>query len=463
MIALIATVVCIAWILWLYFLDREPGVRTAKALWIPTAWLLINASRPVSAWMQRTSVESLAQQYTEGSPLDAAVFGILILAAVVVLNFRPRQTANLLRHNLPLLLFFGFAAISILWSDFSFIALKRWSKAIGDLIMIVVVLTDGQPVAAVKRFFARTAFVLLPLSVLLIMFYPGLGSAYFPDDRMVEYFGVTTNKNMLGMTALVLGLASLWSFLCAYGDRGMPHRSRHLLAHGMMVGTAMCLILRANSVTSLSCFGLAGAVMVMLSQRSVIRWRNGPHVIVGAAVAFPIFAVFIDTMGSLLHVLGRNSTLTDRTLIWKAVLSLHTNPFIGTGFESFWLGGRLASVWSLSVHGIQEAHNGYIEVYLNLGWIGLLMLGAALIAGYRDSLAAYRSNPQVGRLRLAFLTAAVVYSLSEAGFRMMSPIWIAALLMIAVSPLGFQPQEQPQWAALPQARDVRRGQARVLQ
>ena len=462
MIPLIATTVCIAWILWLYSLDREPGVRTAKALWIPTVWLLINASRPVSAWMQRTSVESLAQQYTEGSPLDAAVYGMLILAAVVVLNFRPRQTANLLRHNLPLILFFGFAAISILWSDYSFIALKRWSKAIGDLIMIMVVLTDGHPVAATKRFFARTAFVLLPLSVLLIEFFPGVGSAFFPNDRVVEYIGVTTNKNMLGMTALVLGLASLWSFLCAYGDRGMPHRSRHLLARGMMAGTAMWLIFRANSVTSLSCFILAGAVMVMLSQPWAARWRNGAHVIVGTAVALPVFAVFVDTMGSLLHVLGRNSTLTDRTLIWKAVLALHTNPVIGTGFESYWLGGRLASVWSLSVHGIQEAHNGYIEVYLNLGWIGLLILGAALIVGYRDSLAAYRCNPQVGRLRLAFLTASVIYSLSEAGFRMMSPIWIATLLMIAVSPLGFQPWEQ-QTAALPPAQDVRRRQARVLQ
>ena len=38
------------------------------------------------------------------------------------------------------------------------------------------------------------------------------------------------------------------------------------------------------------------------------------------------------------------------------------------------MGSTLQRVWDLSVHGIQEAHNGYLEVYINLGWIGELLL-----------------------------------------------------------------------------------------
>ena len=91
MIQLLATIACIAIVAGLFLLDRDEGVHPSRALWIPTVWLLINSSRAVSSWIQRAPAESLAQQYSEGSPLDAAIYGLLILAGVLVLNFRARQ------------------------------------------------------------------------------------------------------------------------------------------------------------------------------------------------------------------------------------------------------------------------------------------------------------------------------------------------------------------------------------
>ncbi len=362
MTQLIGTIVCVASIAWLFFMDRDAGARPSKALWIPTAWLLINGSRAVSTWLHMTPAVSLAQQYTEGSPIDAVIYGVLIVAGALVLNFRSRQVRQFLRDNLPLLLFFSYCALSIVWSDHSFIAFKRWSKSVGDLVMVIVVLTDPYPLAAIKRLFTRAAFVLLPLSVLFIKCYPDLGSAYSPEDMTIMYFGVTTFKNLLGMISMVFGLASVWSFIGAYEDRDILHRSRHLIAHGVMIGIAVWLIVTADSMTSLSCFVLAASVMVLISQRWVTRWPGSVHIIIWTAVAIPLFALFIDTVGTLVHSLGRSTNLTGRTAIWKAVLSLHTNPLFGTGFESFWLGSRLESVWNMSVKGIQEAHNGYIEL-----------------------------------------------------------------------------------------------------
>jgi exopolysaccharide production protein ExoQ len=116
------------------------------------------------------------------------------------------------------------------------------------------------------------------------------------------------------------------------------------------------------------------------------------------------------------------------------VLSQHTNPLIGTGFESFWMGARLERIWQMTEKGIQEAHNGYLEIYLNLGWIGVGLLANAIIFGYRNALAIFRRNPHAGRIRLAFFTAGIIYSLTEAGFRMMSPIWITFILAITCDP-----------------------------
>jgi O-antigen ligase len=448
---------------WLFVLDRDARVRASKALWIPTAWLLINGSRAVSTWLHMSPSVSLAQQYTEGSPIDAAVYGLLIATGALVLNFRSRQVKRVLQGNMPLLLFFAYCALSVVWSDHSFIALKRWSKSAGDLVMVMVVLTDTYPLAAIRRLFARTAFVLLPLSVLFIECYPDLGSAYNPEDMTTMYFGVTTFKNLLGMISMVLGLASLWSFMGAYMERSMPHRTGHLIAHGVMIGTAIWLIVTADSMTSLSCFVIAGSVMVLISQRWVARWHGSVHVIVWTSVALPVFALFIDTFGTLLHSLGRNATLTGRTSIWKAVLSLHTNPLLGTGFESFWLGSRLQTVWNMSVKGIQEAHNGYIELYLNLGWIGLLLLGWLIVTGYRNAVTAFRSDAHDGRLRLAFLTAALIFSLTEAGFRMLTPIWFAFLLAVAGCSSDVIAKERKEPPALSWMRATRHKQIRILQ
>jgi hypothetical protein len=438
LIQIVATVACIAAIFGLFSLDRDANVRTSKALWIPQIWLLIIGSRAVSKWMQSDSLSSMANQFSEGSPVDASVFAVLILSAILVLNFRSRQVTAFLRANAPILFYFFFCALSILWSDFPLVATKRWVKAVGDLLMVLVVLSDPHPLVATKRLFSRVAFILLPLSVLFIACYPNLGTIYDRIGRITYYVGVTTQKNELGQTAMICGLFSLWCFLSAFEDRRMPRRGRHLIAYGLMIATAVGLILRADSMTSLSCLGLAGAVMVLCTQRWVSRKNGGIHLLISSAVALPLFAVFLDAAGTLLHSVGRNTTLTGRTLIWKTVLSLHTNPFIGTGFESFWLGSRLQRVWETAQKGISEALNGYLEVYLNLGYIGLALLAWLIVAGYNRTLADFHRDPQANRIRLAIFTTAMIYSLTEAGFQFMNLLWIAFLIAMVRTPMPIQ-------------------------
>ena len=80
------------------------------------------------------------------------------------------------RQNTPILLFFAYCAVSTLWSDYTDVSFKRWIKAVGDLVMALIVLTDANPFAALKRLMAQVGFVLIPASILLIKYYPGLGT-----------------------------------------------------------------------------------------------------------------------------------------------------------------------------------------------------------------------------------------------------------------------------------------------
>jgi exopolysaccharide production protein ExoQ len=431
----VATIVFVVGIWGLFWLDRDNSARTSKALWIPVLWLLINGSRPVSDWLQVGPTMDTPDQYLDGSPLDAIVWGVLLAGGLLVLVGRRRQVGAFLRENGPILLFFAYCALSILWSDHSFVAFKRWTKAIGDVVMVLVVLTDPDREAAVKRLLARAGFVLIPLSVLFVKYYPDLGRSYNPWTWVPTFSGVTTGKNLLGMTCLVCGLGSLWHFLAAYTGQKRKERTRRLIAHGTILAMVIWLFSIADSMTSLSCFVMAGGLMVMTSLSRFGRKTAVVHLAVAAIVGLSVCALFLDSGGSLVSSLGRDATLTGRTEVWKAVLSLKGNPLLGTGFESFWLGDRLERVWFLiKEKGIQEAHNGYLEVYLNLGWIGVTLLAVIIVTSYKKVIAALRRDPDLGRIRLAFFVVGVVYNFTEAGFRMMSLVWIGFLLATMAVP-----------------------------
>lgn len=426
----------------LFYLDREKGIVTSRALWIPVLWILIVASRPVSMWLNVNRNVTLETQYTEGSPVDATFYGLLILAAALVINRRWIYTRRLLQLNGPILFYFIYCAASISWADDPVIAIKRWVKALGEFLVIVVALSDPHPIVALKRLFARMSFVLIPLSILFIYFLPSMGTSFDPTDNKTIYFGVCTWKNQLGVLCLIGGLTSLWQFLDAYEWKHKPERMRQMVAHGFICIVSGWLIVKCDAMTSFSCYGLASIVLFMVMSTRLARRPGAVLPLVATATGVALFALFFDS--SMLHSLGRNSTLTGRTEIWAAVLAQHINPFIGTGFESFWMGSRMQSVWDLSQVGIEEAHNGYIEFYLNLGWIGIAILGLLIVTGYRNAVALFRRSPQEGSVRIALFTAGIIFNCTEAGFRMMTIIWIGFLLAITHVP------PQLEWAQRPE-------------
>lgn len=436
----IATIVFVFGILGLFWLDRDDKPRPSKALWIPVAWLFINSSRAPSLWLSAIGLlhaapRSLGGQfdmYLEGSPIDGAFYQLVLFAGLFILVARLHRAGPFLRQNWPMLVFFFYCLLSIFWSAFPWITFKHWNKGIGDAVVAVLVLTELEPGVALRRLFTRIGFLLIPLSVLFARYLPDLGRAYtYGGDPMT--IGVGEGKNGLGILCLVMGLYFLWSLLAWWRDRSETGRARHLIAHVVILAMVAYLLWLCNSMTSISCFLMAGAVMVLTCQWKLFRRRWVVHSLVAATVCFSSFALFFDNGGSLLQQVGRNPTLTGRTEIWSAVIPMVKNPLVGAGYESFWLGDRLQEFWSLQdglFKGINEAHNGYIEIYLNLGWIGVVLLVGILITGYRKILDRFRIDPQTACLGMAFFAALVIYNFTEAGFRIMNPLWILFLLAI---------------------------------
>jgi len=435
-----ATGLCVIGIVGLFILDRDPQPRPAGALWVPVIWLLIAGSRPVSAWLQAGPMTDSASQHNiESDPINLVLFSLLLAAGSCVLTVRRQRVGILLQENWPIILFFSYCALSVLWSDYPGAASRKLTRSLGDLMMIIIVVTDHEPAAALRRLLARTGFVLIPLSILLIKYYPDLGRSYSNSWELM-YKGVTDHKNTLGMVCLVLGLGFWWRLLEDLVSKGEPNRIRHLLADGAILAMVGWLFWIANSLTSLSCFLMASVVIAITKLFAWGRKAWVLHVLVVALVSLSLFALFFDSGGNLVESLGRDASLTGRTAIWRQVAGMARNPLIGTGFESFWLGRRLQKMWSDNIGAtLNEAHNGYLEVYLNLGWCGVMLLVIVIITGYRNSVIRLRRDSHIGSLKLAYFVAGVIYCFTEAGFRMLSPMWIFFLLATARVPRPSSP------------------------
>ena len=438
---IIATFVFVAGILGLFWLNKDRHAQTSPALWIPVIWLSLCGSRVASQWLAIMGLGGLTggsvdspDQYLDGSPIDRFFLTGLLIVGIVVLARRGSRVTDVLLSNWPILLFFAYCAMSTIWSDFPDIALKRWIKSLGDVTMVMLVLTDPDPEAAFQRFLSRVGFLLMPLSVLFIKYYPEIGKGYDRWTGTPIYTGVTYSKNILGMVCLILGLGALWRVSKLLKSKRRWYENRPLLAQGTLLLIVLWLLSKAGSATSLSCFALGGILLLLANRPRMTRRPALLHSTVAVMLSIPIAALFLNVGSGLVQTLGRDPTLTGRTEVWQRVLGMTTNPLIGTGFESFWLGKRLEALWQVYWWKPTEAHNGYIEIFLNLGWIGLILLAFVIGTGYGRIMRGIRRQDNEANLRLAFLFIAVAYNFTEAAFKTLHPVWITMLLSILAVP-----------------------------
>ena len=435
MIFWLAFLICSTGIAGLFFLDRDASTRNSKALWLPVLWLWIAGSRPVSAWLG-TGSSGLASTL-DGSPMDAAFFAVLMVAGIVVVVLRGKRTIALLKGNGPVLLYLLYCVISVTWSPFPEPAFKRWTKDVGDVAMVLIIATDIQPIAALRRVYSRLGFILFPASILLIR-YTELGRGYDPDGRPMNT-GVTTNKNALGLIVFLVSLGALWNLRALLKDKEAPNRGRRLVAQGTLLTFGIVLLQMAHSATSVACFVLGAGLMFATNLRS-IRIRPGRvHALCLVIILAGGLLLLFGGQSMVSNALGRGDKLSGRTDIWAAAIASAGNPIIGTGFESFWNAHAHEVARSLVLRGFLDmpdlvsAHNGYIEAYLDLGWVGVSLIALILIKGYRHASKAFQRDPALGSLMLAYIATGTFYSITEVGFRVLTPSWIFLLLAVVTS------------------------------
>jgi exopolysaccharide production protein ExoQ len=451
------TLALILWLLLLLALFRfdpakDPG--NSLALWVPLIWMFIIGSRLPSQWLG-SQIGTAAQAFEEGNPLDRTIFFLLILLAVGILISRAFHWGLFFTRNFVLIAFLFYALASVLWSDFPFVAFKRWFRDLGNYFVILVVLSDPRPLEAVRTLLRRLGYLLIPLCILLNKYFPDLSRQYDIWTGAVTYAGATTGKNLLGLVALLSGLFFFWDTVTQWSGRKERQTKRIIQVNIAFLAMSLWVLSTANSVTCNVCMALGCLIIAAAHSRFFRRHPTLLKVLIpGSFCFYLILSLGFGMSGNLAAAVGKDPTLTDRTKIWAFVLSMHTNPLVGTGYESFWLGPRLEWIWQQAgLGGLTEAHNGYLEVFLNLGIIGLLLLSAFLLASYRNVCKYLATSASLASLYLALWAIMLFYSVTEVGFRS-GLIWLVFLLGGVAAPRRFEGREDSV-AAIDSARRKR--------
>ena len=417
---------CTLFVIFLLYQDRSRNPNISASLWIPLTWLLIVASRLPSQWMGASGWQRDA--YVDGNPLDRAIYLTLLLAGVSVLVSRSTRWVELIKQNLALTLLALLGLCSVLWSDFPFVAFKRWIRDLGAYLMLVVVLSEARPLEAVGTLFRRLCYILIPYSVLLIRYYAYFGRSYSHWTGDVSYTGVTNNKNSLGILCLVSGLIFFWDILKRWSNRSDRETRLILVLDLVMCLMTLYLLWLARSSTSSLCLFIG--VVIMCMSRIPTMVANPARIrrlVIGIAGLYLATDWIFDFKRLVTGMLGRDATFTGRIQLWEYLINNSENWLLGAGYESFWLGPRLARIWSVFTFGPNQAHNGYIELYLNLGMVGVCALVLVLFASYRKISRAMDASEDLAFLSFSLWTALLLYNITEAAFKV-HLLWLAFLL-----------------------------------
>jgi len=298
---------------------------------------------------------------------DSLTRGLLVigygLVLLMLLRFPKRFIVSVFRSPVLWLLLI-WASLSVVWSTTPEVTLRK---------VVAVSLTSFYGVYLALRYSSReflrllgfTFFMLLGVSLLVVFLFPEWGLMGYPHEG--AWRGVFVHKNVLGRFA-AFGILIFLALL-------IDHKSARLL---WLVGLFLSggLLLESYSVTSWVLGGTTLLLAIGLKVTTPFR-RCWPLLLFLALfVVGGLLMLLASSYELLLELLGKDVTLTGRIPLWQTLIPfIQERPWNGYGLGGFWLGweGPSALVWNQVGWDPPHGHNGYLDLWLDLGFVGLFL------------------------------------------------------------------------------------------
>jgi len=187
--------------------------------------------------------------------------------------------------------------------------------------------------------------------------------------------GIVANRNLLGFIALIAVIVFAIQLVARSGKRGWG-------VAWLVLAVVMLVLTRSATVTVAAAVVAIALVFALWARRAGPLGRR-PVYITAAASVVAVIAALAAFTPQLLSVFGKSDDLTGRFDIWASVVDLASQrPAFGWGWVSYW------APWvepfdDLAVRkGVEylQAHNAWLDVWLQLGIAGLIAFGALAVA-----------------------------------------------------------------------------------
>jgi O-antigen ligase len=301
--------------------------------------------------------------------------------------------------------------------------------------MALVVMTEAKPREALESLLRKTAYILIPYSVLLIKYYPALGVDYGRWSGLQMWVGVTVQKNTLGRLCLLTAFFLIWA-LFRHWRQVAENRNPHVWASDLLILAVTLYLLKgadnAYSATSIVTFAVGLGTFSSLKWCKMQGLRVPRPVLLGVLLvllSLGVTAPFVggSNLSPVSSTLGRDETLTGRTDTWRELVPVAKQRLLaGVGFGSFWTTARR------DYYEMSHGHNGYLDTLLELGVVGLLLYVIWLMIVASGLHGALGAPDDWGTLAIGLLFMAVVYNFAESTFNSVTEQMTAIVVFSAM-------------------------------
>jgi exopolysaccharide production protein ExoQ len=366
-----------------------------------------------------------------GGGLRPLMFAALGALGAICWMWRPANLRTNVHGWLPLLifLFVSYAALSILWAEDQEIVIRR---------VAILLLTCLGVFGLVHRFSNR--------DFVMFCFVAGalLGSASVAAEIATGEFKPWTSEYRLYgiMHANTLGTLLVMFVMAAITLRRTSERHRTWYLVWIIVGIVLMVLTKSRTAL----IGLLAALWVWTVFGSTNRKRLFALLLLSAALIIPAaILLFGETIGLYAKqtiLMGRESespeSLTGRVPLWGFLIDnyLDVRPLFGYGFQGFWTPGHVVRVSASQDWLIMHGHSGYLDLLLDLGYVGLALMIAILIAAARRAYVYFRgTNDPTWLFMMSLVVMAIIMSFLDTHLltsSLRNLIWLVAFAKLAV-------------------------------
>src|SRR3954452_4217246 len=345
-----------------------------------------------------------AEVDTGNIKFQATTFVIYSIGLMYLVAERIR-IPKLLIGNWALLTLTAFAVFSSLWSYYPDASFRR-GFALALTTTFAFYLVVRYTPRELMQLVAWALFLGAVLSLALVILYPG-ATIHQGPPLGGSWLGSFGHKNRLGRM-MTLGVVIFALLMIEEGGKTRWFNWAGLLMCGFMLGMSQS---RTAWVTTAVLLIFSPLLRFLRGARLPMSLRVGSLLILG----FVLIMAVVQFLVVGLEAMGRDLTFTGRTTIWAyAIIAGMDHSMLGAGYRAFWTPEGASYVYARIWAVVGNGHNGYLDVWLELGFVGLglflLMFFTGIGRAYRRMI---RSNDIVGLFYALIMIYSLIYSFTE--------------------------------------------------